>query len=280
MLLEPAAAKRAQCGPWLPVVAVLLGVAAIGFGEIAAMAATPGAPRLALLTLPGQVKEPELVDLPGGTFTMGSNEDPSEKPPHKVTIPPFSIGKYPVTNGEWRQCLDSRVCSYSPVGDDAEPVRNVSWDDAQQYVSWLSKATNRLYRLPTEAEFEYAERAGTDTKYWWGNALQDGVTDCKGCGQPYDTKAPQKVDTFKANAFGLFGMAGGVDQWVADCWHKNFVGAPADGKAWVEESCAEHVLRGGSWKSEPSAVHSASRDHYDTAVRYLTHGFRIARSSQ
>jgi formylglycine-generating enzyme required for sulfatase activity len=232
----------------------------------------------ALLTLPSQVAEPEMVDLPGGAFPMGSNDDPTEKPVHQVTVKPFSIGKYPVTQGEWRQCLDSRGCTFSPVGDDKEPVHNVSWDDAQQYVAWLSKATNRNYRLPTEAEYEYAARGGTETKYWWGAKLSDGVADCKGCGQPYTAKAPQNVGTFKANPFGLYDMAGGVDEWVADCWHKNFTGAPADGAAWMDDKCPAHVLRGGSWKSDPSAIRSSSRDQYDTSVRYLTHGFRIARS--
>jgi formylglycine-generating enzyme required for sulfatase activity len=233
---------------------------------------------LALLSLPSQIVEPEMVDLPGGTFAMGSDDDPAEKPVHKVTVKPFSLAKYAVTIGEWRQCLDSRICTWSPVGDDKEPVRNVSWDDAQQYVGWLSKATNRLYRLPTEAEFEYAARGGNETKYWWGAALKEGVADCKGCGQPYDAKAPQKVGTFKPNGFGLFDMAGGVDQWVADCWHKSYAGAPADGSAWLDDKCRAHVLRGGSWKSDPAAIRSSSRDQYDTAVRYLTHGFRIARS--
>lgn len=281
-LVGAAVAKRAQGGRWVKLAAALAGLAILGGAGVnwRASAASPDAPLLALLTLPGQVKEPDLVDLPGGSFEMGSNEDPAEKPVHKVTVPPFSIAKFPVTNGEWRQCLDSRVCTYSPTGDDNEPVRNVSWDDAQQYIGWLSKAANRIYRLPTEAEFEYAARGGTETKYWWGNTLQDGVADCKGCGRPYDPKAPQKVGTFKANAFGLFDMAGGVDEWVADCWHKSFAGAPADGSAWVDDKCTEHVLRGGSWKSEPAAIHAASRDHYDTSVRYLTHGFRIARSSQ
>jgi formylglycine-generating enzyme required for sulfatase activity len=235
-------------------------------------------PQQALLPLPSQVKQPEMVDLQGGSFVMGSEEDAAEKPPHKVTIAAFSIAKYPVTNGEWRQCLDSHVCTWSPVGDDSEPVRNVSWDDAQQYIAWLSKATNHNYRLPTEAEFEFAARGGTDTKYWWGNALKDGIADCKGCGQPYDTKAPQKVDTFKPNAYGLYGMAGGVDEWVADCWHKNYVGAPANGSAWLGDKCTEHVLRGGSWKSEPRQIRSSSRTQYDTSVRYLTHGFRLALS--
>jgi formylglycine-generating enzyme required for sulfatase activity len=233
---------------------------------------------LALLTLPGQVKEPELVELPGGTFMMGSNDDPAEKPVHKVTVAPFSLAKYPVTAGEWRQCLDSRVCTMSPTGEDDEPVRNVSWDDAQQYIAWLSKATNRNYRLPTEAEFEYAARGGAESKYWWGATLKDGFADCKGCGQPYNPKAPQKVGTFKANGFGLFDMAGGVEEWVADCWHKSYTGAPADGSAWLEEKCPTHVLRGGSWKSEPAQIRVSARDQYDTAVRYLTHGFRIARS--
>jgi formylglycine-generating enzyme required for sulfatase activity len=258
-------------------------VAAAAALVTSALAAAGTFEQLALVTLPSgaAVKEPEMVDLPGGSFTMGSNEEASEKPPHKVTVAPFSMAKYPITVGQWRQCVDSRLCTYSPSGaesDDA-PIHNVSWSDAQQYVSWLAKATNKNYRLPTEAEFEYAARAGTETRFAWGPALKDGLANCKGCGTPYDPKAPLKAGSFPANAFGLFDMAGGVEQWVADCWHKSYEGAPADGSAWGGgEDCDSHVLRGGSWLSDPKAIRPAARNKYDTAVRYPSHGFRVVRS--
>jgi formylglycine-generating enzyme required for sulfatase activity len=219
-----------------------------------------------------------MVNLPGGTFMMGSNGDPSEKPVHQVTVAPFAIGRFPVTNGEWRLCFKAHGCTWAAVGDDDEPVRNVSWEDAQQYIAWLAKATDRNYRLPTEAEFEFAARGGNDGSYWSGDKLKLGVADCKGCGEPYDPKSPQKVGTFKPNSYGLFDMAGSVEEWVADCWHHNYVGAPSDGSAWVEPKCDTRVLRGGLWKSEMTAIRPTNRGQYDAVVRYVTHGFRVARS--
>jgi class 3 adenylate cyclase len=114
---------------------------------------------------------PEMVDLPGGTFTMGSNDDPTEQPVFRVTVPPFALGRRPVTVGEWKRCVTAKACAYEPNGEDDMPVHNISWNDAQQYVAWLSSITGRRYRLPTEAEWEYAARGGTSTKYWWGNQL-------------------------------------------------------------------------------------------------------------
>src|SRR5579883_3477316 len=225
------------------------------------------------------LREPEMVSLPGGSFTMGSNEDPSEKPVHRVTVRPFAIGKYPVTLGEWRRCVAAKACAYAPPpGEDEAPVANLSWNDAQQYVRWLAQATGKPYRLPSEAEWEYAARGGTETKYWWGNTLEPQRANCKGCNQPYDAAQPLKVGSFPANPFGLHDMGGGVDEWVADCWHASYHGAPADGSAWTGGDCFAHVLRGGSWRNDPSYVRPASRDSYDTAVRYPTHGLRVARS--
>jgi formylglycine-generating enzyme required for sulfatase activity len=245
--------------------------------------APPARSRAESLAAPGQTFRacancPEMVSLPGGTFMMGSNGDPSERPVHQVTVAPFAIGRFPVTNGEWRLCFKAHGCTWAAVGDDDEPVRNVSWEDAQQYIAWLAKATDRNYRLPTEAEFEFAARGGNDGSYWSGDKLKLGVADCKGCGEPYDPKAPQKVGTFKPNGYGLFDMAGSVEEWVADCWHHNYVGAPSDGSAWVEPKCDTRVLRGGLWKSEMTAIRPTNRAQYDAVVRYVTHGFRVARS--
>src|SRR5262249_27293918 len=113
---------------------------------------------------------PEMVPLPGGSFTMGSADDPSERPTRQVSVQRFDIGRFPVTVGEWRECLAAKACTYAPLAEaDAEaPVSNVSWNDAQQYVGWLAKLTQRKYRLPSEAEWEYAARARTATKFWWG----------------------------------------------------------------------------------------------------------------
>jgi formylglycine-generating enzyme required for sulfatase activity len=221
---------------------------------------------------------PEMVRLPGGTFSMGSKQDSSEGPVHQVALRRFALGRFAVTVGEWRQCVAAKACAYEPSGDDRSAVRNVSWADAQEYVSWLSRTTQNEYRLPTEAEWEYAARAGTTTRFYWGNQLVLGAANCKGCGGFYENEQPLTVGSFVANPFGLHDMAGGVGQWVADCWHKNYAGAPRDGSSWDLKNCRERVLRGGSWKSDPGALRSAARAFYDPNVRYPTHGFRVARS--
>ena len=135
---------------------------------------------------------PEMINLPGGRFTMGSNDDPSERPPHEVTVAPFALGRYPVTIGEWRHCVADKACGYVPNGDDNLPVHNVSWTDAQEYVGWLSRTTQRKYRLPSESEWEYAARAGTTTRYWWGNSLLPGKAACKGCGTDANADRPMQ----------------------------------------------------------------------------------------
>jgi formylglycine-generating enzyme required for sulfatase activity/uncharacterized caspase-like protein len=220
---------------------------------------------------------PEMVNIAGGDFMMGSNDDASEKPVHPVTVAAFALGRYPVTIGEWRQCVADKACTYEPTGDDNLPVYNVSWTDAQQYVTWLSKLTNQQYRLPSEAEWEYAARAKTTTRYWWGDQPPAGKAACKGCGTDANASQPIKVGSFAANLFGLSDMTGSVSQWVADCWVKNYEGAPRGGAAREVANCRQYVLRGGSWKNDANYLRTSSRDYYDKGVRYLAHGFRVAR---
>lgn len=238
-------------------------------------AATPGASNSQSTSA---VRAPEMIPLRGGSFAMGSNEDSSEKPVHQITIKPFAISKYPVTVREWNECAAAKACGFVANGKEDAPVTNVSWSDARQYVTWLAGVTQKPYRLPSEAEWEYAARAGTQTKYWWGDQLQSGMASCKNCGDVSGTEQPAKVGSFKPNPFGLYDMGGGVDQWVEDCWHKTYQGAPTDGSAWVGGECASHVIRSGSWRNDATYVRPASRDSYDTNVRYPTHGFRIALS--
>ncbi len=221
---------------------------------------------------------PEMAPIPGGTFAMGSDDDPSEKPIHRVTIKPFAIGKFPVTVREWNACVAAKACSAMPAGEDDAPVTNLSWTDAQQYVQWLSSVTQKPFRLPTEAEWEYAARGGARSKFWWGDQLQPEMANCKGCNEPYELAQPLKVGSFKPNPFGLYDMGGSVDQWVTDCWHRNYEGAPSDGSAWTENDCPSHVIRSGSWRNDPAYVRPSNRDHYDSTVRYPTHGLRIAYS--
>jgi formylglycine-generating enzyme required for sulfatase activity len=224
------------------------------------------------------VREPEMNMLPGGAFMMGSNDDGSEKPVHHVTIKPFAIGRYPISVREWNECAAAKACAFVATGKDDAPVTNVSWSDARQFVGWLAGATRKPYRLPTEAEWEYAARGGTQTRYWWGDELRPGMANCKGCTDAAAIEQPARSGSFRPNPFGLYDMGGGVDQWVEYCWHKIYGGAPTDGSAWVEPDCGSHVIRSGSWKNDARYVRPANRDSYDTSVRYPTHGFRVALS--
>jgi formylglycine-generating enzyme required for sulfatase activity/class 3 adenylate cyclase len=223
------------------------------------------------------VREPDMVALEGGSFSMGSNDDASERPVHRVTVKPFAIGKYPVTVREWNVCADAKACGFTATGKDGAPVTNVSWADAKKYVTWLADTTKKPYRLPSEAEWEFAARGGTQTRYWWGEQMQSGMAGCKDCGD-LGAEQPAKVGSFKPNPFGLYDMGGGVDQWMEDCWHKTYQGAPTDGSAWMSGDCSSHVIRSGSWKNDARYVRPANRDSYDTNVRYPTHGFRVALS--
>ncbi|MDR5775492.1 MULTISPECIES: SUMF1/EgtB/PvdO family nonheme iron enzyme [unclassified Caballeronia] len=232
---------------------------------------------------------PALVPLSAGSFNMGSNnDDPAEKPPHRVAIAqPYLIGKYEVTIEQWNACVDAGACTrISPDGDAGNappanaPMRNVSWDDAQVYVKWLSKVGGKAYRLPTEAEWEYAARGGTQSTYWWGDQMKKGNADCKDCGEPYRPEAPMPVGSFAANPYGLHDMNGSVWEWVADCWHGNYKGAPADGHAWDDPSCSVRVIRGGSWREGASYMQSATRFKYSSSVRQSQNGFRVARDAQ
>ena len=238
----------------------------------AALPVAPPAPQTPV------VVEPEMTPLRGGTFMMGSNEDATEKPVHQMTIKPFAISRYPVSVREWNQCAAAKACGFTADGRDDAPVTNVSWSDAKQFAAWLAETTHKAYRLPSEAEWEYAARGGTQTRYWWGDEFQQGMANCKNCADVEAAEQPIKVGSFKPNPFGLYDMGGSVDQWVEDCWHKSYHGAPSDGSAWSEAGCTSHVIRSGSWKNDSRYVRPANRDSYDTNVRYPTHGFRVALS--
>ena len=226
---------------------------------------------------------PALIGLPRGTFTMGSNaDDATERPAHGVSIgEPFAIGKYEVTVEQWNNCVDAGACpqvSTDASRTNSTPVRDVSWDDAQQYVKWLSKVSGKAYRLPTEAEWEYAERGGTSTRYWWGEQMRTGNANCKGCAEPWRQDGPANVGSFAANPYGLYDMNGSVWEWVSDCWHNSYKEAPADGRSWDKQDCRVRVIRGGSWRDGPSYMLSSTRFKYDASVRYSQNGFRVARS--
>jgi formylglycine-generating enzyme required for sulfatase activity len=156
-------------------------------------------------------------------------------------------------------------------------VINVNWHDAQKYATWLSRMTGKHYRLLSEAEYEFAARAGTQTAYPWGDDLGKGNANCEGCGSGWDNK-PAPVGSFAPNRFGLYDMVGNVWQWLEDCWHSNYDGAPADGSPWIEGSnCFFHVDRGGSW-GYPERPRSALRDRDSNGNREPIVGFRVGRT--
>jgi formylglycine-generating enzyme required for sulfatase activity len=226
---------------------------------------------------------PTLVSISGGTFTMGNNtSDPSEKPAHQVTVAaPFAIGRYEVSLQEWEACAAAGACQKIAQRQGAgpgAPMRDVSWDDAQQYAKWLAGVSGKPYRLPTEAEWELAARGGTATRYWWGEQMAQGKANCKECGKPWTEDAPANVGSFAANPFGLYDTSGSVWEWVADCWHNNYKGAPADGRAWDEPDCRVRVIRGGSWREGAAYMVASTRFKYDASVRHSQNGFRVARS--
>jgi formylglycine-generating enzyme required for sulfatase activity len=227
---------------------------------------------------------PEMVFIASGSYKMGdSHGDKSEQPVHRVTLTkPFAIGKYEVTFNEWRACVNDKSCTYLPktgMGED-HPVGDISWTDAQQYVKWLSKKTGERYRLPTEAEWEYAARGGTLTRYWWGDQFELNKVNCKNCGGEWDLKSPSRVGRYAPNPFGLHDMNGGVWEWVSDCWHNSYHGAPRDGSSWDKKGCRVRVLRGGSWRNDRSYMYSACRFRYDASVRYIANGFRVVKTQK
>jgi formylglycine-generating enzyme required for sulfatase activity len=231
---------------------------------------------------------PEMMAIPAGSFTMGSpnNEpgrDSSEGPQHWVTIPqPFAVGKFEVTFEQWDVCVAQGGCAgYRPSdegwGRGHRPAINVTWSHARQYIDWLSGKTGKSYRLLSEAEWEYAARAGT-TPAWSCGAQESCVGEIGWFGGHANDRT-QPVGGKRANGFGLHDMAGNVWEWVEDCWHRTYAGAPLDGSAWVTGGdCGQRVLRGGSWDDLPRDLRSANRDGDSSDHRYLNIGFRVART--
>ena len=223
----------------------------------------------------------ELVVVPPGEFVMGSSDTPYEKPERTIAIAkPFAIGRHEVTFAEWDQCANAGACKHLPDdhgwGRGNQPVMNVSWDDTKLFTAWLSQKTGKKYRLPTEAEWEYAARAGTKTPFWWGRDAGQGHAQCGNCVNP----PPQKmapVGSFRPNGFGLYDTAGNAAEWVEDCWNDNYQHAPRDASAWTSGDCRLRVLRGGNFTSPATTVRSAARFRYDVDVRYYANGFRVLR---
>lgn len=226
---------------------------------------------------------PEMVVVPAGRFLMGSADSDkaayaNERPQHEVTIPkPFAMGKYEVSFEEYDRF--AKAAGRRLPGRGRQPAINVSFDDAQAYAEWLSKETGQMYRLPSEAEWEHAARAGKETAYWWGPDVGKDQAHCAGCGSRWDAKQTAPVGSFAPNPYGLYDTAGNVREWVEDCYHSTYASAPADGRAWVDdETCGSRVLRGGSWNGDPGWLRSANRDGFGPGGRNDRVGFRLART--
>jgi formylglycine-generating enzyme required for sulfatase activity len=239
---------------------------------------------------------PQMIVVPAGTFTMGSpktelGRESYEGPQHIVIFSEqFAVGEFAVTFDEWDACVADGGCNgYSPPdehwGRGRRPVINVSWDDAQTYVHWVSQKTGKPYRLLSEAEREYVTRAGTSTPFWFGSSISPAQANYNGS-VPYGNgpkgeyrRATVPVDSFLPNAWGLFQVHGNVFEWTGDCWQDSYTGAPTDGSAFRAGDCNVPVLRGASWRSNPSKLRSAQRNWWGgTTGRDNEVGFRVGRS--
>jgi formylglycine-generating enzyme required for sulfatase activity len=238
---------------------------------------------------------PEMTVVPAGSFLIGSPASEAgravdEGPQVGVTFArPFAVGKSAVTYEEWDACAADGGCSgYRPPDDGRPrgryPVVNVSWDDAQNYVAWLSRKTGKPYRLLSEAEREYVARAGTTTPFWWGSSISsrqanyDGTLGYAGGERGEFRQRSVAVDSFPVNPFGLSEVHGNVSEWVADCWRGSYQDIPANGAASTTGDCGRRVLRGGSWYDPPQQLRSAARSALYPGFRSNKIGFRVARS--
>jgi formylglycine-generating enzyme required for sulfatase activity len=227
---------------------------------------------------------PELVALGPGTFDMGGTylmPDANELPVHSVQVGRFLIATTEVTFAEYDR-FARETGAVMPDdhgwGRGRRPVIGVSWSDAVAYTKWLTSQTGRRYRLPTEAEWEYAARAGTTTSYWWGADKSTDRAACFDCESPWDNRRTAPVGSFSPNPFGLYDTAGNVAEWVADCWFSNYNGAPADASARRASSCQSQVARGGAFNKPASSMRSSTRHHFAPGTRIDMLGFRVARN--
>ncbi|HEY9657180.1 MAG TPA: formylglycine-generating enzyme family protein, partial [Allocoleopsis sp.] len=246
----------------------------------------------------------EMILIPGGCFLMGSSEDEPqqydlEKPQHGVTVSSFFIGRYPVTQVQWQVIANLPRIEWDLDPDpsyfkgDKRPVEQVSWRDAVEFCARLTWHTGHEYRLPSEAEWEYACRAGTVTPFHFGETIITDIANYRGtdlefrdviysgayekCPLGEHREETTNVGSFGvANNFGLYDMHGNVWEWCADYWHKNYEGAPTDGIAWIEGGKdGSRVIRGGSWLDSPNNCRSASRDRFLSTDRHSSVGFRV-----
>jgi formylglycine-generating enzyme required for sulfatase activity len=225
----------------------------------------------------------DMVQIPGGSFMMGSPEsekgrDESESPQHQVNVPGFSMGKFVVTQEQYQEIMGKNPSSFSGA---KRPVEKVSWNNAVEFCQKLSQKTGREYRLPSEAEWEYACRAGTTTPFHFGETITTELANYDGT-NTYASEPKGKylqrttdVGSFPPNAFGLYDMHGNVWEWCQDAWHDNYQNAPKDGSAWTSQSDNRKMLRGGSWNYYPGYCRSAFRNFHDAGFVSNGYGFRV-----
>jgi formylglycine-generating enzyme required for sulfatase activity len=228
-------------------------------------------------------KAPLMVVIPAGSFAMGSSSSSrytDERPRHTVKIDSFAVGKYEVTFAEYD--LFAKATGRKPPKDlymdrNTHPVIFVKWDDAYYYTKWLSEQTGKKYRLLSESEWEYAASTGKKSSFWWGYDEEPGRAHCFECETGLDPRKPSKVGGFEANNFGIHDTAGNVAEWVKDCWHENYKGAPSDSEVWEGGDCTYRAVRGGAYISPQQSIRSAKRDKLKSDAGYDHVGIRIAR---
>ena len=226
----------------------------------------------------------EMISIPGGTFMMGvaqneASASSDEYPQHLVNIAAFSMAKYPITQAQWEAIMGNNPSSFKGAN---RPVENVTWHEAQEFCQRLSQKTGKTYRLPSEAEWEYACRAGTTTPFHFGETITVDLANYDAkyryASAPTGTYRQQTTDvgSFPPNAFGLYDMHGNVWEWCADPWHENYDGAPTDGSVWEWGGNTQYrVIRGGSWVSDPGNCRCAFRIRIEPDGRYRNFGFRV-----
>ncbi len=226
---------------------------------------------------------PLMIQLPGGTFRMGNTSgliSADETPRHEVTVPSFMMSVHEVTFAQYdvfARATKRRRPNSSGWDRNNHPVINVSWDDALAYSKWLSKQTGKNYRLPSEAEWEYAARGGSRTPFWWGIKKGSGNAHCFDCGSELNTGKPAKIGSYPSNQFGLHDTAGNVYEWVHDCYHRNYTDAPNDGSVWEGGDCSLRVARGGAFRSPASSMRVENRERFPSSKGQYNVGIRLAR---
>lgn len=224
---------------------------------------------------------PKMIPLGPGSFIMGDDDTYKyEVPAHPVQIDyHFALGQFEVTFEEWEACAKELGCKAAPDdhgwGKGLYPIINLTYADIQDYLKWISDKTKQTYRLPSEAEWEYAARAGTTTAYWWGDEVGINNANCRRCGSQWSGHGSAPAGSFKPNPWGFYDMNGNAWEWVADCWSPHYLGAPADGSARMDGNCKEPVTRGGSWYYFPKLSRSAYRYKNPQNVFSYNISFRV-----